>query len=236
MHQQAYRCERKFLIGRPDLHLLRQNLSGTLQRDIHDREERGYSVRSLYFDDGHQSGLFEKFSGIPIRGNYRIRIYNEDGQFMRLEKKMHKGHLSRKLSRRISENEYRQILSNDISFLCTSDDFLSHDFYQRYQNTLLRPVVIVDYRREAFVYPVENVRLTLDTKIRTGLHGIDLFDSEIALIPALEEDLSLLEMKYDRFIPSFILQLTSLSMHTPVSFSKYACCRKFMKYNDWEES
>ncbi len=236
MHQRTYRNERKFLIGRPDLHLLRQNLSEILQRDINDQEEQGYSVRSLYFDDGHQSGLFEKYSGIPIRGNFRIRIYNEDGQLIRLEKKMHKGHLSRKLSRRISENEYRQILSSNLSFLSMSDDFLSHDFYQRCKNTLLRPVIIVDYRREAFVYPVENVRLTLDTQIRTGLHAVDLFEPEIALIPALEEDLSLLEMKYDHFIPSFILQVTAPSMHTPVSFSKYACCRKFVKYNDWEEA
>jgi hypothetical protein len=41
---------------------------------------------------------------------------------------------------------------------------------------LLKPKTIVDYTREAYVYPVGNVRITFDKSIRTGIYSKNLFD------------------------------------------------------------
>ena len=44
---------------------------------------------------------------------------------------------------------------------------------------LLRPVVLVDYVREAYLHPAEEVRITFDKQLRTGLWSRDLFNPDV---------------------------------------------------------
>ena len=42
---------------------------------------------------------------------------------------------------------------------------------------------IVDYLREAYLHPAEEVRITFDMQLRTGLNSIDLFNPYIPTVP-----------------------------------------------------
>ncbi len=94
---------------------------------------------------------------------------------------------------------------------------------------LLRPVVIVDYVREAYLHPAEEVRITFDKQLRTGMRSIDLFNPHVPTIPPFENNDIILEVKFNRVMPPYIANL--LSTYCPnalqSAISKYTWCRIF---------
>lgn len=81
-----YRHEWKHEINYADFLTLRQRLSSVAARDSHARDGT-YKIRSLYFDDISDRMLREKIDGVNIREKFRIRYYDEDTTFIRLEKR-----------------------------------------------------------------------------------------------------------------------------------------------------
>ena len=88
----------------------------------------------------------------------------------------------------------------------------------------LKPRVLVDYRRTAFVYSVSNVRITLDEKVSTGLYRTDLFDREAARLPVLDPGRAVVEVKFDHFLPDHLdAALRDIPM-VRLAVSKYVKC------------
>lgn len=81
-----YRHEVKHEISYGDMLALRQRLSAVMYPDPHTVDGR-YYIRSLYFDNLADKALREKIDGVNIREKFRIRCYNGDTGFMRLEKR-----------------------------------------------------------------------------------------------------------------------------------------------------
>ena len=88
----------------------------------------------------------------------------------------------------------------------------------------LRPKTIVDYTREAFTYAPGNVRITLDSNIRTGLRCVELLSPDCVTLPAGNAPI-ILEVKWDEFLPSIIRDAVQLEGRRTAAFSKYAACR-----------
>ena len=76
--------------------------------------------------------------------------------------------------------------------------------YLESRRNLLRPKVIVDYDREAFVYKPGNVRITFDSHVKSALNSKALFDMKTPLVGVYEEPGVILEIKYDNFLPKHI--------------------------------
>ena len=85
---------------------------------------------------------------------------------------------------------------------------------------------IVRYDREAFVYKPGNVRITLDRNIRTGLGSTDFLNGELFCAPVLEQS-TVLEVKYDAFLPDLVRMAVQIPNRQAASCSKYALCRRF---------
>ena len=82
----------------------------------------------------------------------------------------------------------------------------------------------MDYTRRPFVYAPGNVRVTLDYDIRTGLGSTDFLNPDCVTIPA-GEPVTLLEVKWDAFLPSVIRDAVKLTGRQTGAFSKYAAAR-----------
>ena len=82
----------------------------------------------------------------------------------------------------------------------------------------------MDYTREPFVYAAGNVRVTLDYGIRTGLQCTDFLNPNCVTIPA-GEPVTILEVKWDTFLPDIIRDAVQLEGRRTAAFSKYARCR-----------
>jgi hypothetical protein len=206
-----------------------------LSRDKFSDKDGNYHIRSLYFDDIHNTALYEKQAGILSRKKYRIRIYNLDSSVIKLEKKSRVGQFISKDSTVITMKQYEMIMDKNIGFMKDSGDILLKEFYFDIISKNYSPVVIVDYVREAYIWSHNNIRITFDKDLKTGLHSLDIFN-EIPTIRVIEEPLMILEIKYDNFLPDFLRSMLQIDSSQKYAISKYTICRKYTKLNSWEDN
>lgn len=224
------RHELKFLVTRTQLEVLRHVIKPVLHLDPNAVKNGGfYHIRSLYFDTVFDDSLYEKYSGVMNRDKYRMRIYNLDGQNIFMECKTKIGTLISKRSVKIPRDLAEQLIAGDPAGLENTRSGLLRDVYREMRTRLMHPVVIVDYEREAYLHPAEEVRITFDTKVRTGLNSIDLFNPEVPTLPVLPNDETVLEVKYNRVLPPYIRDLLSYACPEAVqtAVSKYTLCRQY---------
>ena len=218
--EQKFRHEYKHSITPADMVTLRMRLSAVMQHDSFTVGGK-YFIRSLYFDNIFDKALLEKLNGVNQREKFRIRYYNGDTSFIRLEKKAKFGGLSSKLSVPLTY-EQADLLARGIPVRDSKNELINELAFKM-DTQLLKPKTIVDYTREAFVYPAGNVRVTLDCNIRTGLDPTELLDPNCVTVPTGEDNI--LEVKWDEYLPSAIEQAVQLGSRQTSSFSKYAACR-----------
>ncbi len=218
-----FRHEWKHELSPGDLPALRSRLRAVARADEHG-ENGAYRIRSLYFDTPTDRALREKIDGVARREKFRLRRYG-GGSLIRLEKKSKLGGLCAKEQTPVTEEEVRALLSGDMDWMRSSSRDLVWELYQKMNTQLLRPRVIVEYAREAYVYAPGNVRVTLDTNIRTGLRSTDFLASDCVTIPA--SDAVVLEVKWDGYLPDRIRGAVQVEGRRTAAFSKYAVCRRY---------
>lgn len=218
-----FRHEWKHEITRSDMMTLRARLRTVARPEKHGINGT-YNIRSLYFDDIFDTALREKIDGVNMREKFRIRYYENDTSFIRLEKKSKINGLCNKQWIPISIAETEKILVNNIEWMQNDGRELVRELYLKMKNKGLRPKTIVDYTRDAFVFPAGNVRVTLDYNIRTGLQSVDFLNADSVTIPAGDAPM-ILEVKWDEYFPDIIRDAVQLDGRRAAAFSKYAACR-----------
>ena len=223
------RHELKFFINEMQYEILSRQLDHVLWRDPNGDENNEYHIRSLYFDTVFNDAYFEKLDGVRDRNKYRIRIYNLSDKIIKLECKIKVGSLISKRSLGIPRDLADQLIAGDPEGLERTRSGLLSDMYREMTCGLLRPVVLVDYVREAYLHPAEEVRITFDKQLRTGMRSIDLFNPEVPTIPPFDNNEIILEVKYNRVMPPYIRDLinTYCTSAQQSAISKYTWCRRF---------
>jgi len=215
----VFRKELKYLITDTDFCILNENLNNLINKDSNCKNEY-YTITSIYFDNYNKTSYLQVKNGINERWKYRIRYYNYDDSYIKLEKKYKLNGLTNKTSIRITKQELEDILNNKIKI---SDDNppLLNEFIMKIETELLRPIIYIEYDRIPYVYKVGNVRITLDYNIRYTNKFNDLFDKNKKVYYLKDK---ILEVKYNELLPDFIrcrLQLNNLEQ---TSFSKFNNC------------
>lgn len=223
----ALRHELKYYINYGEYTHLSRTLDLVLQRDPSGDEFNEYMVRSLYFDTVFDDFLYEKVNGVGDRRKYRLRTYNLSDKLIRLECKAKHGDQIAKQSLAIPRDLADQIIAGDPTGLEQTNAPLLRDIYREMRMRLLRPVVVVDYVREAYVHPAEDVRITFDKRLHTGLGKVDMFDPYLPTVPTLDDPLMVLEVKFNRVLPDYIQALLSGISAQRSAVSKYVLCRRF---------
>lgn len=223
MGESRGRHELKHYINYANVLQLRSRLLFVASLDKNASEGSGYRVKSLYFDNYNDKVLKEKIDGVNKREKFRLRLYNDDTSFIRLEKKRKENGICFKESAIITEDECTRLINGDLDVLKENGSDLCQELYTKMHYQQLRPKNIVDYQREAFIYPMGNVRITLDYDIRTSNNVYDFLKPKPVLIPI--SGVYLLEVKYDNFLPEIIRGIVSLSSRRSTAFSKYAVTR-----------
>jgi len=217
------RHEIKHYINHADFLQLRARLPFVATPDENAASGNGYRVRSLYFDNHEDKALREKIDGVNEREKFRLRLYNNDPSFIRLEKKGKKGGICLKESAVIPSEQCAMLLSGEYGALKKSGDPLMLELYTKLHCELLRPKIIVDYLREAYVFPAGNVRVTMDYDIRSSLDPRAFLSPGIITVPI--PGTIILEVKYDAFLPELIRGVVALGSRQQSAFSKYAATR-----------
>lgn len=224
--KRKFRHEYKFFISYSDYLSLKSRLNAVAKHDPNVGEGGKYLIRSLYFDNIYDSALREKIDGINNREKFRIRLYNGDDSFIKLEKKSKINGLCNKISSPLTRDETERIINGDIEWMIDSGRGLVIELYSKMKSKLLRPKVLVDYTREPYVYSAGNVRITFDYNLRTGLGCRDIFSHSAPTVLTPDSPI-LLEVKYDEFIPSVIQDIVQIKNRRSSAFSKYGACRMY---------
>ena len=217
------RHEYKYYIPYADYLAMRGRVSCFLTPDNNMPSPEGYHVRSLYFDDPVYSARFEKISGYKNRSKTRIRIYNKDLEIIRLERKIKIFGYIGKRTAIISEKELDAIINKQFNILLKSKSEVVQRFYADLKTRLLRPVVIVDYIREAYYYKEGNVRITFDRDLQAAYGGFDssLSDNGLIFKNVYPPGLLTMEVKFDDFLPTAVKRLIRPYTARRMAISKY---------------
>lgn len=222
--QNGYRHEFKYLISKQSADLLRLRLPCIMERDVHAGQTGQYTIRSLYFDDFSYSALEEKVSGINYREKYRIRYYNYDTSVLKLECKEKHGSLTRKTAAAITQKESEILQCGGIVPLPADSPALAQTLWRKCRYGGLRPRVLVDYDRTPFVCRDGNTRITLDENLRTRPYDTELKASSGAMVPVLDADQVILEVKFDDFLPGYLDAALADIPKASMAISKFALC------------
>ena len=225
MKQYKYRHELKFKISDAAAEVLKQKLSLILKKDKNAFYEDGsYLIKSLYFDDRESTSYYEKLDGVLYRKKYRIRTYNDDEKFIRLEKKMKHNNMTAKEQMLISKDIYSKILNGKINEIDNPQGLLL-EFLNEYKNKGLVPSIKVGYHRIAFTYPISDVRITFDSHIQSGLYNYDLFNKNASNYTIIEYGKQVLEVKFNEVLPLHIANILNDIPTCREAVSKFAICR-----------
>ncbi|MDE7268064.1 MAG: polyphosphate polymerase domain-containing protein [Lachnospiraceae bacterium] len=220
-----YRVEDKYNCTATELVTLQSRMEAVLRPDENEGGPEGYSITSLYFDDLEDSCLQDTEDGVNLRNKYRIRIYNDALSVIKLEVKTKRDNRIMKRSRSISIAEMKRLINGE----CIEDSASGEDpatlFNLAIKTRGLRPKVIVAYERKAYVYEPGNVRITFDRNVRAS-GRVEQFGQKNISYDFLQEYDKVLEVKYDEFIPDFLLQLLELGDMQQSAYSKYQMCRE----------
>lgn len=223
-----YRHELKYDISFAEYLELVPRLRAVMQRDPHAGAKGVYRIRSIYFDNYRDKALREKIDGVAWREKFRIRWYDDDFSFVRLEKKIKDGALCMKQDVPIDRADLDRLLGGDMAWMSVAGNELIHELYIKTKMQQLRPRVVVSYLREPYIYRPGNVRVTFDSRIRTSLYQTLRPGEEIMDLDAqLEPGRMILEVKYDAYLPEIISMLLQVGWARQTSFSKYGVCRRF---------
>lgn len=226
-----YRVEDKYCCSEAELFMLQSKIGAVLKPDVNENSADGYSIISLYFDDLQDNCYQDTLDGHEIRDKYRIRIYNNSLDKIRLEVKQKRDSRIRKYAKDIDCEQMYQLMDGQ----CIEDNMMSANdpatlFNIAIQTRGLRPKVIVAYERKAYVFEAGNTRITFDRNLR-ACNRTDLFGREDIIYDPVKEQNAVLEVKYDEFIPDFLLQLLELGDMQQSAFSKYQLCRELYMEN-----
>lgn len=227
--QHKYRHELKYQISDAQVQLLKNRMNHMIPADSHAGPSGMYTIRSLYFDDYEDRCLRENEDGTDPREKFRIRIYNHSTDRIMLECKRKERGKTHKTSCPLTVEQTRLLMAGRP----LPDIATQHPVLRKLTLLMLtrrmRPVVIVEYDRIPYVYKNGNVRITLDTNIRSSAAVKSFLDEMILSRPVMSTGQQLLEVKYDEYLPDFIYRNLQLHSLRQTAFSKYYVCRKYIR-------
>ena len=219
-----FRNENKYFIDEHTAEILRARAEAVMKPD----ENGGtYTVHNLYLDDRYDSCYYGKYLGRMERNKYRLRYYNGDTSFIRLERKHKEGFLSYKDTMTISNEQYQMIKSGDMEFILKQEEPLWQTLAMVYRLKGLRPTAMFAYKRTAYVYEAGDVRFTFDSPpFDTGEELPFRYEPLRANFGKEAYGPMLLEVKYSRFLPEVIKRLLNGLPLARTDMSKYCIVRE----------
>lgn len=222
-----FRHEYKFIISVSQSAILQSRLSGLMERDSHGGRAGGYEIRSIYFDDMNNTCYRQNEAGTDPRAKYRIRIYNASGKKIVLEKKIKQNGMTRKLHEDLGMEQYGMLMKDSFETFFFDEPPLVQELLALKQMRRMEPKVIVAYDRTPFVEKNGNVRITFDDHISSSPDFEGFFGADLHKRPVLPVGKTLMEVKFDEFLPEYIKETLELGHLSQTNFSKYYLCRRY---------
>ena len=222
--REVLRCEKKYLMTYDNYLKSRHYFSNVLHTDEHNGD-RGYVLRSLYFDTLKDDDFYDKIDGLEVRKKIRIRVYNPNDNFGYLEVKAKQGDFQKKKSLKMSKEDILELINLNYSVLLKYEEDYAKEIYGIMATKHYVPKTINQYRRYAFIAKENSIRLTFDSEIKATETCFDLFDENLNLNPVFNSNFVVFEVKYNGFLLSYIKDIINTVDRIQTPVSKYCLAR-----------
>jgi SPX domain protein involved in polyphosphate accumulation len=220
------RREFKYLVDRDRIPALRAAIAPFCRLDAHAKEGRGYRLRSLYFDAPDLRLFHANEREAVSRFKARVRCYPDAGASSPVfaEIKFRDGDVIRKTRTRLPQDDWARGLR-------AGGGVPLGPFVARMHQHDLRPVVLVEYHREAWVSEVdEYARVTIDrtiqcqamSRLSLEAHPGRWRTIDHPLLTWTRESPCVLELKWAECAPLWMVQVVQNLDLLRHSFSKYS--------------
>ncbi len=221
-----YRRELKYIVKSSDLAILEQRMNTVMKLDKNVFDGNAYNIRSIYFDNYYNEYFYDNEDGVNERLKIRMRIYNRSDSIIKLEIKYKNNGVTKKEACCISRAVCDKLIRGEkLNITDCKNNKVLNKIYIEEHTKLLKPKVIVEYERRAYVDYIGNVRITFDTNIRASKYIDRFFEEDIYAAPILETGAHVLEVKYDELLPDYISGSIELNTLEQTAFSKYYLSR-----------
>jgi SPX domain protein involved in polyphosphate accumulation len=194
------------------------------------KNQKDYTVKTLYLDTPDLRYYYEKMDGLKVRKKLRIRTYGDEHASAFLEIKRRYTDIVVKERAQYSYADLHKLIEDNGSHL-NGDQSQSADrtaavagkFLFYLLKNRLQPTLLVIYEREAYLNPMAPYqRVTIDTDIRYYFYPEldDLFHGRGVVF--LREPASILELKFNDFMPKWMRRLEAEFNLRQLAISKYS--------------
>lgn len=217
----TFRHEYKYVISYADMLVLRKKLNKVLSID---RNDDGYLIRSLYFDSVNDDDYYDKLGGEINRKKIRLRIYEPDAKFVKLEIKAKYDIHQLKRSLIIDKETAMELIKENYDVLLKYNDETALEAYTILRGGLYKPKVIIEYQRLAYT-TATTTRITFDFDIKSSDNIDCFFDDYINYNDLTTKTDVVLEVKFDRFLEPYLSNILANYGTRGQSVSKYVMGR-----------
>ena len=216
-----FRHEYKYKISYEEMLRLRKKLDSVLEID---RSCDGYLVRSLYFDSLEDNDYYDKLGGEINRKKIRIRIYDVDSDYVKLEMKSKYDIHQLKRSLIINKIDANKLINGEYDILLSYNDDIAKEIYLVLMNGCYKPKIIIEYTRYAYISST-STRITFDYDIKSSSDVDSFFDKSINYLDISDKKSVVLEVKFDRFLEPYLSNILASYINNNESISKYVMGR-----------
>lgn len=218
------RKELKYYINYTDYKVLYEILDNLLTQDENAIRTKGF-IRSLYFDTLDNKDFEEKQAGILNRKKYRLRIYDLDTERVKFEIKNKFNNQILKETAFISREDAIEVQNGNYEVLLKYNNPVLNKVYCDFKREPYRPVSVIEYIREAFMFSFNDVRITFDKNLKATAEDLDIFSKDHLMKPLFKKGMLVMEIKYNNFLPLWVRKIIQIPRFEKSAISKYCIGR-----------
>lgn len=223
------RKEIKYQINYREYRYILRLLEIITKKDKNSNEHGEYKIRTMYFDNYKHEIQNNKKNDINSIDKYRIRMYNNQDEKVFLERKTNENGYIKKEKENINKQYVVDILNGNYENLIEENSKLKTELYLKINLKQFRPIIIIEYKRKAFIDELSKVRITLDKGIKSTTNCNKFFE-EIETLPS--KNVYILEIKYEKYLPEYIKNIIINIEDKKMSKSKFSS--ELKKKSFWE--
>lgn len=194
------RKEIKYEIGYSEYRQIKQILKTCMKIDLNAGQRGIYKIKTIYFDNYLQEIQKNKKDDINSVNKYRIRMYSDNEKSIFLERKTNENEYILKVKEPITKKDAINIIEGRYKEILEDKPSLKTEIYLNIILKQLRPVLLIEYERMAFVDDISGVRVTIDSKINSTTDCNKFFEK----IETKNSNKYILEIKYNKYLPDYI--------------------------------
>ncbi|MCI8428260.1 MAG: polyphosphate polymerase domain-containing protein [Lachnospira sp.] len=230
------RCEKKYLLNQEQYETMLDKISTYMVMDTYNKQGQFYKISNIYYDTVNNDIIRTCIDKPVYKEKLRIRSYGvpsvEDYVFVEIKKK-YDGIVYKRRTQMQLKDAYRYLNGTvSASYIAQNNCKINNqllgeiDYYKNFYKVV--PKVYLSYDRLAYFEKNDgDFRITFDTNIMTRREDIRLEYGSFGQL-LLPENMYLMEIKINRAVPLWFVQIMSSLNIYPISFSKYGT--EYKKY------